>query len=54
MEEKGSGFIHEKMWVMPPQIEQQCRHHPMTNQLFLTDIVFFPRAKPTVVIKLLI
>lgn len=42
---KPDGFIHERIIVIPQQIMDNIMINPLINQLYLTDIGYFPKAK---------
>lgn len=41
---KMDGFAHERLIVIPPQIIENNRMNPAVNNLFITDIGYFPKA----------
>ncbi|WP_236648865.1 AraC family transcriptional regulator [Spirosoma sp. 209] len=41
---KGRGFTGERMIEMPKEVIDKCRAMPLINQLFITQMGFFPKA----------
>ncbi|GAB2545786.1 AraC family transcriptional regulator [Gracilibacillus alcaliphilus] len=42
---KKDGFISEKLLVLPDYVQEKLVHHELLQDLFVTDIGFFPNAK---------
>lgn len=39
------GFMGQKMIVLPKKVKQEAKNNPLVQNLFLTDVGFFPRAR---------
>lgn len=45
MEKKEEGFLHEKLYVIPRDVINGMKVHPITRLLHVTDIGYYPEAK---------
>jgi AraC-like DNA-binding protein len=42
---KPEGFEEEKLFVLPPPLSSELARHPLTRDLYVSDIGYFPRAR---------